>query len=204
MNRHDLPAESAGSESAEDHSAEYPWCAEEMPGDREMVELIQRALWDSLAHQTPPPEVWDRIQARLPERKRAGRGEHTGWTWPLLVSNAVAVGLLIAFMGLIVWQPLRPSERDVASPPAAPRTDSQVGQWGIDEQGPALSQEDEKPTVIAALPGGTSKFDVMTSEGLLNVGYLNYLQRHPRPAWKGPRGLKSAATDTNDPRSPLP
>ncbi len=198
MNRRDLSPKSTGPESVKDHFAKCPWCAEEMAEDRELMELIQRSLRDSLAHQTPPPEVWDRIRARLPERKRARWGEHTAWAWPRLLSNAVMVGLLIALVNLIVWQPLLPGKRDVVSPPTTPRT----GWRGIDERGPALPHEDEKPTAIAALPGGMNTFDAMTREGLLNVGYLHHLQRPPHPQWREPSGPRSAVTDANGFRNP--
>ena len=205
MNQHDPSAKSTGPKSAQDHFAKCPWCAEEMAEDRELVEMIQQSLWDSLAHQSPPPEVWDRIRARLPERQRAGRGEHTFWTWPRLLPSAIVVGLLIAFVSLVVWQSVWPGKRGVGLLPATPRTGShQVGWRGIDKRELALPQEDERPIAIAALPGGVSTFDAMTSEGLLNVGYLNRLQRLPRLEWKEPHGSRSAVTDANDPRNPLP
>jgi hypothetical protein len=193
MNRCDPPTEGTGPESVKDHFAKCPRCVEEMAEDRELVELIQQSLRDSLEHQTPSPEVWNRIRARLPDQRRDRWGEHIAGAWPRLLSNAVVVGLLIAFMGLIIRQPSWPGERHIASLPTAPQTNTQT---------PALLHEDEKPIAVAAPSSGTGTFDAMASEGLLNVGYLNHLQRHPRPRWKAPREPRAAVTEDNSFRNP--
>ena len=206
MNQHDPSTKSTSPKSAQDHFARCPWCAEEMAEDRELVEMIQQSLWDSLARQAPPPEVWDRIRARLPEQQRAGRGEHTIWTRSRLLPSTIVIGLLIAFVSLVVGQSVWSGKRDVGLPLAAPQTGSQqVGWRGIDKRELALPQEaDERPIAIAALPGGVSTFDAMTNEGLLNMGYLNRLQRPSRPEWKESHGSRSAVTDASDPRNPPP
>jgi len=203
MNQCDPPKENAGPESTKDHLAECPWCAEEMAEDQELMGLIQQSLWDSLAHQSPSPEVWDRIRARLPERKQVRWSDRLVWTWPRLLSDAVVVGLLLALVGLALLRPPWASKRDVPSLPTASQTDDQVEWRGVEEQVPEHVHENGEPTVSAMLPGGTGLFDAMTSEGLLNVGYLYRLKRGPA-RWEGPARPGSAVTGGSGARNLLP
>lgn len=202
MNRCDPAVENTGPESIKEHLAKCSWCAEEMAEDQELMGLIQQSLWDSLAHQNPSPEVWDRIRARLPEREQVGQRVHMVWAWPRLLSDAVVVGLLIAFVGLALLRPLEPRKRGVASPTATSRIDEQTGWGGVDERGPASPREDEN-TAIAVLPSGISVFDAMTSKGLLSGGYLHHLKRGP-VRWGGASRPGSAVAGDSGVRNPVP
>jgi hypothetical protein len=209
MNQCDPPIERNSPGSAKDHFDECPWCAEEMAEDPEFVEVIQKSLWDSLSDETPPPEVWDRIRARLPERRQTIRGERMAWAWPQLLSNAVVVGLLIVVAGLTVWRPFWLGKQNVVSLPTAYQVDSQAGWRGVDERAPALhnngdEEEIAEPIVVAALPGGTGTYGTMTREGLLSVGYLHRLQRPPRSQWKEPVKPGLTDADASGGRNPLP
>lgn len=203
MNRRNPHEESAGPKFAQGHSTKCQSCAGGTAEDRELVDLIQQSLKDSLAYQTPSPEVWSKIYTQLSDRKQPRWGERALGLWPRLVSNTVAVGLLIALAGLIMWQPLRPAKREVAALPSAPTKDSQTGWRGLDERGAEIPQERERTSVSGTLPSGTSAFDSMTKEGLLNLGYLNYLNRPPNLT-KEVQVSRSGHTQANNLKNPIP
>lgn len=192
MNRHNRLKRDTDSKVLNDHLAEYPGCDEEMGEDRELIDLLQRSLWESLAHQNPPPEVWDRILARLPERKRERRGAFLVWTWPRLLSNAVVVGLVIAFLGLALWQPPEPNRQGVSLLPSASQISHRERWLGKEIQGPVLPPQNMGPVMSASTDG----FEAMAGEGLLSKGYLRHLQNVPMHSDVAGRGRSVVVTDS--------
>ena len=178
MNRRNRLRRDTDPEALNDYLAKCPWRDEEMAEDHELMDLLQRSLWESLAHQNPPPEVWDRILARLPERRRERRSAFLVWTWPRLLSNAVVVGLAIAFLSLALWQPLEPNRQGVPLLPAAPQISYREKWRGKEIQGPVLPRQ-KAELMGPVLSGSTDGFEAMAGEGLLNEGYLYHLQNAP-------------------------
>ncbi len=180
MSRRKEPSQRHGPPSPAEHFDECPWCAKEMAEERELVEVIQRSLWDSLAHESPSPEVWDRILARLPERKQEPVGRRVAWAWPHALSNAAAVVLLLILVGLSVWRPSGLMQRPIPAPTTVTAwVDSRAGWRGVDRSAPALPVEEGESIVelgpASQLPGGA--FAAMSSEGLLSLGYLHHMHR---------------------------
>ncbi|MCR4408559.1 MAG: anti-sigma factor [Anaerolineae bacterium] len=195
MNQRNRLRKDTDPEALNDPLAESPECGQGMAEDHELMDLLQRSLWGALAHQNPPPEVWDRILARLPEQKRERRSAFLVWTWPRLLSNAVVVGLAIAFLGLALWQPLELNRQGVPILPAASQVSYRERWRGKEIQGPVLPRQ-KAEFMGPVLSASTDGFEAMAGEGLLNEGYLYHLQNAPAHSEVAGRGRSVVATDS--------
>lgn len=205
MNRRKESSQRHGPPTSAEHFDECPWCAQEMAEDRELVEVIQRSLWSSLAHENPPPEVWDRILARLPERRQEQAGRRMAWAWPPALSNAVAVVLLLVLVGVSVWQPFGLMQRPIPVPTTVTAwVDSRAGWRSVDQSAPPLPAEEGEslvePAPASQLPDGA--FAAMSNEGLLNLGYLHHMHRPSEGLLGGPKSGTTVNSEVS--RNPPP